>query len=74
MGMKKVEVEVTDLIPIEHGLILSWQGNIGFGEYTIFTDSNGNILGDSECMDKGEDKEFLKSLFNSIVEQIKIVG
>lgn len=72
MGVKKVEV--TDLIPIEHGLILSWQGNIGFGEYTIFTDSNGNILGDSEYMDKGDRKEFLKSLFESILEQIEIVG
>lgn len=72
MGMKKVEV--TDLIPIEHGLILSWQGNIGFGEYTIFTDSEGHMLADSEHMDKDDDKEFLRSLFDSIVEQIKVVG
>ena len=50
-----------------------WTGNIGWGEYTLYTE-NGQWYGDSECMDRGENKEFLKKLFDKIIEQIKIEG
>lgn len=53
---------------------IEWYGSAGFGEYHIWTDENGRIKGDSEYMDKGDKKDFLKSLFDSILEQIEIVG
>ena len=53
---------------------ICWTGSNGFGQYTIWTDENGNLKGDSEYMDNGDRKEFLKSLFESILEQIEIVG
>lgn len=62
-------VKVTDI-----DTCICWTGSNGFGQYVIWTDENGNLKGDSEYMDKGDRKEFLKSLFASIVEQIDIVG
>ena len=47
---------------------ICWTGSDGFGQYIIWTDENGNLKGDSEYMDKGDRKEFLKSLFESILE------
>ena len=72
MGSRKADV--TNITGTEHGVVISWEGDMGFGNYTIYTNSAGHIVGDSEYMDKGENKEFLKSLFASIVEQIDIVG
>ena len=52
-------------------VILSWVGNIGFGEYTLrYTD--GEWQGDSECMDINDDKGFLTLLLQKWVEQITI--
>ncbi|MCR5104466.1 MAG: hypothetical protein K6B68_08455 [Eubacterium sp.] len=52
---------------------------MGFGEYTIFTSGLKDEEGDrkwvvmSECMDRGEDKEFGKKLLELWMEQIQIV-
>ena len=58
----------------ERVMILSWSGNIGFGEYTLYTDGKGNWHGDSECMDRGEDKEFIRLLLDKFVERLVIDG
>lgn len=55
-------------------IYIKWYGSDGFGEYNIWTNEKGQIKGDSEYMDKGEKKDFLRSLFNSILEQVEIVG
>ena len=54
------------------GSYFSGRGDIGFGEYTIHVDNDGKWHGDSECMDRGEDKSFLKQLFDDILAQIEV--
>ena len=56
----------------ERVMILSWSGNIGFGEYTLYTDREGKWHGDSETMDRGEDKEFIRLLLDKFVEGLEI--
>lgn len=70
----------------EKGYIrLFWEGEKGFGHYDLIIDSNNDqeelpedymlrIRGDSEHMDRGEDKRFLESLFQSLIEQVEIIG
>ena len=70
--MTEHNVKVDEIQGFSNGFVLLWSGDIGFGEYTIYTDEDGKLKGDSECMDRGEKKTFLKQLFASIVEQIEI--
>lgn len=70
--MTECNVKVDEIQGFSNGFVLLWSGDIGFGEYTIFTDENGKLKGDSECMDQGDKKDFLKQLFASIVDQIEI--
>ena len=65
-------VKVDEIQGFSNGFVLLWSGDVGFGEYTIFTDDNGKLKGDSEFMDRGEKKTFLEQLFASIVEQVEI--
>lgn len=69
-----VHVKVDELQWFSNGVVLKWSGDVGFGEYTIFTDDNGKLKGDSEFMDRGDEKTFLEQLFASIVEQIEVTG
>lgn len=64
-------VKVDDIQGFSNGFVLLWHGDKGFGEYTIYQE-DGKIKGDSEFMDSGDKKDFLKQLFASIVEQIEI--
>ena len=55
------------------GMYIKWDANIGFGEYMLVC-KNGKWKGDSESMDRGEDKTFLKMLFDKLIEQVEVVG
>ena len=55
-------------------IIFSWIGNIGFGEYTLYKDKDSDIWkADSETMDRGEDKEFIRLLLDKFVEGLEVV-
>ena len=69
---KKYNVKADEVEGLPYGFVIRWSGNIGFGEYTVHQAANGSWIGESECMDRGEDKSFLEHLFSSIVEQIEI--
>lgn len=69
---RKHNVNVYNVQGFVNGFVLQWQGDIGFGEYTIHIDDDGKWHGDSECMDRGEDKSFLKQLFDDILAQIEV--
>lgn len=69
---RKHNVNVYNVQGFPSGFVLQWQGDIGFGEYTIYIDNDGKWHGDSECMDRGEDKSFLKQLFDDILAQIEV--
>lgn len=68
----KHNVKVDGIRGFSNGFAIQWYGDIGFGEYTIYVDSDGKLKGDSECMDRGKDKTFLEQLFQNIIEQIEI--
>lgn len=67
----------------DRGFVIEWSSpSIGFGEYQIWfeKDKNSddvfayNVYADTECMDKGEDKEFTKAILNLLVDKIHIHG
>jgi len=56
-------------------MVLGWGCNLGFGEYAFYFEDRGKgieIIADSEHMDKGENKEFLKALMEKFVEKVEI--
>ena len=63
-----INLKVYDVTPIHGGIILRWTSSLGFDEYTIFTsdlkddEEDRKWVAMSECMDRGEDKEFGKKL------------
>ena len=64
-----VDVETRDgaLIDIE------WVADCGFGRYLIYKTADGRMVAESECMDRGEDKTFLKSLLEKFIDEIEII-
>lgn len=69
---KQYNITADSVQGFSNGFVIQWSGDAGFGEYTIYIDKDGKWKGDSEYMDKGEDKSFLEHLFLSIVEQIEV--
>ncbi len=70
--MRKHDVEVTDVYVAKDIVSISWLGNTGFGTYDLdFKDDK--IYGYSECMDKGDDKSFLKEVLNALAEKVEVV-
>lgn len=66
---EKWDVDVTEIETGKDYIIISWSGNIGFGEYTLYKVKD-KWFGDSECMDQGEDKDFLRYLLSKVADQI----
>lgn len=55
------------------GFVIEWSSDIGFGEYTVYQKKDSpEWFGDSEHMDGGDDKEFLKELLRLFVDKITI--
>ena len=80
MDKDKVNVELSDIEVFKNeeyqGIKLLWQGNIGFGEYTIYqsTDDPNKWKADSECMDYQNNKWFLKKILESLIDNVEITG
>lgn len=56
------------------GIVLEWSGNIGWGEYTIYKEyGSDEWFAESECMDRGEDKDFLRELLKQFADKVKVV-
>ena len=81
--IKEIDLQIRDISFFNNdsyqGMIIQWDSNIGFGEYTIYQDKNSYyIYGDSECMDSNEDKAFITELLKLvntyILNNLKIKG
>ena len=73
-----INLEVFDVNPFVNergsGIVISWDSNIGFGEYTIYKRTGSDKwCGDSEHMDNNEDKDFIKELMKLFIEKLDIV-
>ena len=71
-----INLEIVDFHPFHHsddneGFVITWESDIGFGEYTIYRTLEG-FAADSEYMDSNEDKDFIRELMRLFVEQLKI--
>lgn len=51
---------------------IKWSSTIGFGEYDIEINEDGKIIGHSESMDSGYDKEFVQKLFSLLTEKLEV--
>lgn len=79
VNVYKIEVRKNEICP-DGKISLYWEGSDGFGQYILIIDNHDDndglsceIEGYSEYMDQG-DKEFLKSLFDSILNHVTVVG
>ena len=74
----KWDVRIDRIVPINPfenivgGIIIEWSGNIGWGEYEIYQTEDNKWHGESEYMDKGEDKEFLQYLLKQLVDNVEV--
>ena len=51
---------------------IEWSANIGFGRYELVPGDDGKLHAYTECMDRGEDKEFTKAILAALVDEIVI--
>ena len=66
-----IDLKIDGILFSERGIRVKWSSNIGYGSYDIIVE-DGSISGHSETMDSNEDKDFLKKIFELIVNQIQI--
>lgn len=57
------------------GVVISWDSDIGFGEYTIYKEVGSDLwYAESEHMDVNDDKSFIQELMKLFIEKLDIVG
>ena len=76
-SVDSINLEVYDVQPFVNergsGIIISWDSNIGFGEYTIYKRvGSDEWCADSEHMDNNEDKDFIKELMKLFIEKLNV--
>lgn len=77
--MKITDLSVNDVHCFENvgheEIVLSWSANIGFGELTLRREiGSDKWKADTECMCKGEDKEFIRMVLDKWVDGIEVEG
>ena len=77
-AVDKINLEICDINAFVNergsGFVISWNSDIGFGEYTIYRRTGEEKwCGDSEHMDSNEDKAFIIELLKLFVEKLYIV-
>lgn len=70
--MSNYSVSVDEIVVNKNTVQIYWHGSMGCGVYDLIVDGN-KIQGQSECMDKGEDKSFLKALLNDLADKVEVV-
>lgn len=80
-NVKEIHLSVDDIKGFDNdsysGFKIYWSSDIGFGEYTIWTemeDGELKLYGDSEHMDSNDDKEFVTELMRLVVNKLIISG
>lgn len=75
--MRKIEnLNIDEIWIREHELCpngvigIEWSANIGFGRYELILGDDGMLHAYTECMDRGEDKEFTKAIFAKLADKI----
>ena len=66
-----MRIRVHDVCP-NGVIIIEWSSNIGWGRYDLVLEDDGMLHAYTECMDKGDDKEFTKAILEKLVEKIVV--
>lgn len=60
---------------IHNGCIrIYWSSNIGFGQYDLYLNKENQLCGDSEYMDRQEDKDFIGKLLELLKDKLLIIN
>ena len=75
--MSNVKIDNVEAFESAEGEVrirISWIGDIGWGEYTLW--QQGDIwYADSECLDlKNKNKDFLRKLLDDFIDKVEVVG
>lgn len=71
-NVDEINLEVRNIITHSSGGIrIEWNSDLGFGQYDLQI-RDGRLVADSECMDQGEDKDFLRKLLSIIADKAEI--
>lgn len=71
-NVDEINLEVRNIITHSAGGIrIEWNSDLGFGQYDIQV-REGKIVADSESMDSGEDKDFLRKLLSIIADKAEV--
>lgn len=75
--VREINLSVHSMVPFSNekfeGIRIEWDSDIGFGGYGIYRETGTEQwYADSECMDSGEDKEFLRELLKLIADSVII--
>lgn len=65
------DITVFNVSSKERVVNIKWSANIGWGECDLVY-CDGKLYADTECMCSNEDKEFLKILFDKIIEDCEV--
>jgi hypothetical protein len=71
-NVDEINLEVRNIITHSSGGIrIEWNSILGFGQYDLQV-REGKIVADSESMDSGEDKDFLRKLLSLIADKAEV--
>jgi len=73
-NVDEINLDVKNIITHNAGGIrIEWTSDIGFGQYDIQA-REGILVGHSETMDMGEDKDFLRKLLSIIADKVEVIS
>ena len=55
------------------GIRIEWTSDLGYGQYDIQV-RDGRLVANSESMDSGENKDFLRKLLTIIADKVEIAS
>ena len=67
---ENIGLEIDSLMFTEKGLYVEWSSDIGFGQWWLGEESSGNLIIDSEHMDKFEDRAFSRAILHRILDRV----
>ena len=70
--INEIHLTIDDIKFFSYCIIIEWSSDLGFGKYTIRKERDGSISVNSESMDKGDDKAFIKKLMELFIEKLII--
>ena len=61
----------TEIVP-NGGIGINWLGPIGFGQLILYWGEDGRLHADTECLSSSENKDFIKTMLNLLVNEVII--